>query len=156
MVSPIQGRAVLDVCAAVEKHKDIMPSLLAAHGVTGCDTVGTFSGIGKGLAMKALRSGYSLLLLGEDDKSIDDVMPESTSFILACYSQKECNSMTEARHKVWKSRVSRSTASAPKLKTLPPTDAAFRENVARAHLQVLLWKGALNPQKPDYSPTDYG
>ena len=112
MVSPIQGRAVLDVCAAVEKHKDVMPSLLAAHGITGCDTVGTYSGIGKGLAMKALRSGHSLPLL--EEKTLDDVMPEIKSFILACYNQKQYNSMTEARHKTWTSRVSRSTACAPK------------------------------------------
>ena len=150
MSSPIHGRAVLDISEAVERNLDIMPNLLAAHGITGCNTVGTYSGIGKTLALKALP------LLGDADKSIDDVLPECTSFILACYNQKGCTTMTEARHNIWKSKVSRSTASAPKLQTLPPTNEAFRENVARAHLQVILWKNAMTPQPPDLNPTEFG
>ena len=39
MVSPIQRRSVLDINAAVEEHSSIVPDLLAAHGLTGCDTV---------------------------------------------------------------------------------------------------------------------
>ena len=64
--------------------------------------------------------------------------------------------MTETRPNIWKFKVSRSTASAPKLQTLPPTNEAFRENVARAHLQVILWKRAMNPQPPDLNPTEFG
>lgn len=156
MVSPIHGRTVLDICAAVEKHRTIVPDLLAAHGLTGCDTVGTYFGIGKGVALRTLKSGCSLSHLGEADKSVEEVMPQCTSFMLACYNQSQCLTMTEARHKIWVSRVSRSTASAPKLKSIPPTSEAFRENVARAHLQVSLWKNALNPQPTDFSPSDYG
>ena len=34
MVSPVQGRAVLDINAAVEKHSHIIPDLLAAEQAT--------------------------------------------------------------------------------------------------------------------------
>ena len=41
MVSPICGRAVIDINATVDLHRDIISYLLAAHGLTGCDTVAT-------------------------------------------------------------------------------------------------------------------
>ena len=39
MVSPILGHAVIDINATVDLHRAIIPDLLAAHGLTGCDTV---------------------------------------------------------------------------------------------------------------------
>ena len=46
--------------------------------------------------------------------------------------------MTDARVKMWSSKVSRSTASAPKLQSLPQTTEAIKENAAPAHLQVAI------------------
>lgn len=157
MVSPVHGRAVLDIKAVVEKHHQIIPDLLAAHGLTGCDTVGAYHGIGKGVALRVMKTNnFSLNHLGDTAKSLPDIIPQSTSFMLACYNQTGSQSMTEARHKIWVSKVSRSTASAPKLQTLPPTTEAFKENVARAHLQVAIWKNALDATPPAMNPTDYG
>ena len=34
MVSPIRGGAVIDMNATVDLHRDIIPDLLAAHGLT--------------------------------------------------------------------------------------------------------------------------
>ena len=47
MASPISGRTVIDIAATVDKHKCIIPNLLAAHALTGCDTVACTFGIGK-------------------------------------------------------------------------------------------------------------
>lgn len=157
MVSPVHGRAAVDIMAVVEKHSSVVPDLLCAHGLTGCDTVGTYHGLGKGVALKVIRTGkYPLMFLGEVDKSLTDISPECTAFILACYNQSACCSLTEARHKIWSSKVSRSTASAPKLKTLPPTNEAFLENVVRAHIQVAIWKNALRATPPALDPTNWG
>ena len=54
MVSPIRGRAVIDINATVDLHRDIIPDLLAAHGLTGCDTVATYFGIGKAAVLRVL------------------------------------------------------------------------------------------------------
>ena len=64
--------------------------------------------------------------------------------------------MTTARHKIWSIKVSRTIGSAPKLQTLPPTNEAFRENVARAHLQVAIWRHASEPNPPDLNPVNFG
>ena len=44
----------------------------------------------------------------------------------------------------------------PKLGSLPPTDAAFHENLKRAHLQTYLWKNALTLQPEMLDPLEYG
>ena len=74
---------------------------------------------------------HSLSCLSDNSKALADVINQATGFMLACY---ECHSITEARQKLWTSKVGQSLASAPKLATLPPTNESFGENVARAHL----------------------
>ncbi len=127
MVSPAQGRASIDINATVVEHNAIIPDLLAAHGLTGCDTVASYYGIVKGVALKVLKSSmYPLSYLGNTDMDAADALKQATPFMLSCYGQNHCQSMTEARQKLWNSKVSRSVACAPKLASLPPTNEAFR------------------------------
>ncbi|KAG1664960.1 Dual specificity protein phosphatase 16 [Nymphon striatum] len=157
MVSPVQGRAVLDINAAVEVHKLIIPDLLAAHGLTGCDTVASCYGIGKRVALKVLRSNkHKLNYLGNTDVDLTDVVEQATHFMIACYGQSGCSSFTEARTKLWSRKFGRSKVTAPKLCALPPTTEAFKENVARAHLQVSIWLHALDQDPPSLEPNEHG
>ena len=75
--------------------------------------------------------------------------------MLACYGQSY-HSMTGAWEKVWTSRVGQSIAGAPKLTTLPPTNEVLGENVVRAHLQVAIWRHALESDPLSLHPTSYG
>ena len=59
---PIHGRAVIDINATVDQHCEIIPDLLAAHGLTGCDTVTTYFGTGKAVALRVLRAVVHSLL----------------------------------------------------------------------------------------------
>ena len=158
MVSPIRGRTCIDINATVEKHRSLMHDLLlAAHGLTGCDTVATYHGIGKGVALKTLKTNKCpLSKLGDMNSMLPDVILQATRFMLMCYGHFECQSMTSARQKIWTTKISRSICGAPKLQTLPPTDEAFRENVLRAHLQVAVWRKALDPNPPNIDPLKHG
>ena len=60
IVSPIRGRAVIDINATVDLHRGIIPDLLAAHGLTGFDTVATYFGIGKAAALESFHLAYML------------------------------------------------------------------------------------------------
>ena len=157
MVSPIRGRAVIDINATVDLHRDIIPDLLAAHGLTGCDTVTTYFGIGKAAALRVLTSGvHRLTYVGDTSRIMSEVTAQATPFIVACYGQTKCTSLTGARQKMWANKVGQSVAGAPKLASLPPTNEAFNENVARAHLQVAVWRKALQPDPPAIDPTAFG
>ena len=87
---------------------------------------------------------------------ISEVTAPATPFILACYGQTKCTSLTGARQKMWANKVGQSVAGAPKLASLPPTNEAFNENVARAHLQMAVWRNALQPDPPAIDPTAFG
>ena len=60
MEYPIKERAVIDIRQTVQRNSDIVPDLIAAHALFGCNTVACFHGIGKGTALKTLRYGYHL------------------------------------------------------------------------------------------------
>ena len=59
MQSPMKGCAVLDINASVnhKDHSTPMPYLLAAHALSGCDTVGSYFDIGKSTVIKIVKSG---------------------------------------------------------------------------------------------------
>lgn len=65
MESPIRGRLLIDIKTTVQKHRDIVPDLLAAHALSGCDTTACHFGIGKCKVVKVLEKGHSLSLLGQ-------------------------------------------------------------------------------------------
>ena len=95
MVSPICGRAVIDINATVVLHRDIIPYLLAAHGLTGCDTVATYFGIGKAAALRVLTSGvHALTYVSDTSRILSEITAQATPFMLACYGQTKCTSLT--------------------------------------------------------------
>ena len=157
MVSPIAGRGVLDIVETVQKHKEIILELLQTHALTGCDTVASCFGIGKAKALKVLKTGkFKLNLLGVIDSSVSDVEHQALQFMLACYGQSNCRTLTEARQKMWTPKVGRSKAAAPSLCSLPPTTESFSQNIVRAHLQLAIWLNALELDPPKLDPTPYG
>lgn len=96
-------RSIIDIGETAEKHQDIVPSLLAAHALSGCDTVAYHYGIGKATVLKALQSGCELNHLGKHNASMDQVVEESTAFISKCYGYKnESNaSLSTIRCEAW-------------------------------------------------------
>ena len=124
-----------------------------------CDTVGCYNGIGKTKVVKALSAGIVLNHLGDPKANLDDVIKESTHFIGACYGQKcdPSDTMSSICYKLWASCTERKGASIlPKLKSLPPTVEAFRQNVKRAHFQACIWKAAWQQDPPELDPLEFG
>ena len=75
-------------------------------------------------------------------------MSQAKPFILACYGQTNCVTMTESRQKIRAKKVSRIVESLPKLFSLPPTTDSFAQNAACAHRQVAVWRKAIKPNPP--------
>ena len=102
MTSPIQQRAVIDIKATVHVHHSVIPNLLAAHALLGCDTVASYFGIGKGTVLKTLVAcPDSLTMLGCLEAQLCDVIDQSTKFVGNCYSSKvKEKSMSSIRYKI--------------------------------------------------------
>ena len=96
MESSIAGRlGVIDIGASAAQHKEVVKHLPAAHALTGCGTVSYIYGIGKVTALKVLKSGMTLNVLGQHDADMDDVVSEATSFIAACYGSRTKGDLSE-------------------------------------------------------------
>ena len=77
-------------------------------------------------------------------------------FVTACYGCKG-NNLSDARYEVWLTKTGkRKISRLPPLKSLPPTSEAFAENVKRVHLQVCIWKHAMDSDPPNLDPTLHG
>ena len=48
-------RSIVDIDLTVKANKEIIPSILAAHAASGCDTVAPYHGIGKASIVKNLK-----------------------------------------------------------------------------------------------------
>ena len=68
---------------------------------------------------------------------------------------ESCNSMTECRVKLRRSKTGKNGASSVKPCSIPPTSEAFTEHVHRCHLQVAIWKAALIESPPEMDSTKY-
>ena len=158
MESPVKDRVTIDIRATANANRNIIPDLLAAHALSGCDTSSCYFGIGKGKVVKTLRTqNYPVSLLGDPNADFEQVLKQSINFVAACYSVTGDHiSMSSVRQKVWASRVGKPPSCCPKLCSLPPTSEAFAENVKRAHLQACVWKRATESDPPDMNPVDFG
>ena len=85
MFGTCHSRTSVDIKATAQKCADFVSEILAAHVVSGCDTVSYMWGIGKGTVVKCLMGGYQLKNLGHLDSDFSDVISEATSFLAACY-----------------------------------------------------------------------
>ena len=157
MAGTSRSRSSVDIKATMQKHAHIIPHVMAAHVVSGCDTVAYLWGIGKGTILKQLTDGRQLKSLGDLDADIPDVISEATAFYAACYGSHATEDMSAIRFDVWSSKMAnKKLTAAPELKSLPPTTAAFTQHVLRAHFQTAIWRAALDPDPPLIDPKSHG
>ena len=100
MVSPpIRGRVVIDINATVDLPRDIIPDLLAAHGLTECDTVATYFGIGKVAALRSL-TAVGDNTVGQSEAGapkLDSLPPTNEAF-----DENVSRAQTGSKQPVWK------------------------------------------------------
>lgn len=89
-------RTIVNIGDTVRKHIDIMPSLIQAYAIGGCDSVGQLYGIGKTTIIKTLEK-KTFVHMGNVGCKIEDVVSEATDFIGECYKIPTGDNMTEKR-----------------------------------------------------------
>ena len=145
----------------MESHSDIVDDLLAIHGLSGAGAgaAASLHDIGKATVVKVAEKGcFPLFCIGDVHAEIKSVEAQATKFMCTAYGKvaESCNSMTECRVKMWRSKTGKSGASSVKLCSIPPTTEAFTENVHICHLQVAIWKAARLESPPEMDSTKYG
>ena len=152
----IHGRTmIIDVNATVSQsqHRKILLDLLATYEPIGHDTVATYSVLwnwkGRGTQSPEIKcSCPNLQKMTPLSQSLSEFTSQVMPFIwLVTDSAKHW----KACQKIWASIVSRNVAGVSgrlKLASLPSTNEALQENVARAHLQMAICRNALQSDPP--------
>ena len=81
----------ISINETVQKHKSIVPPILAGHALTGCDSVPKLYGIGKAKAINALKS-VSLSVFGNSESSKAIYMVDTKRLIARRYGANKKNS----------------------------------------------------------------
>ncbi|CAM1327981.1 Uncharacterised protein at_DN0501 [Pycnogonum litorale] len=86
-----------------------------AHALSGCNTVVTYFGIGKGTVIRVLRAGHTLSAVGDVNADLVDVCKQAIAFIGVCYGMTNVAKMSEIRLQLWASKNDKGVTSSPKL-----------------------------------------
>lgn len=125
---------------------NVVSSVLAAHVLSGCDTVPQLFGIGKKV-IKLLKAKdnheYDIEHLGNTKPDIpwENIENGCINFICGLYGSKTNKKLSEMRYSkfVEKSKANTMT-SVSDLEKFPPTLEAARLNIKRAHYQSSIWR----------------
>ena len=130
---------VYDINETVRSLSSKCRGLLAAHGLSGCDTSSFPCGKGKISVLNvSLNNDIEEeldLVFGSEPATHEDIMRVGRRFFLAMYGQKKQPSLNAAQFQIFRSRKK-----APSLQNLPPTDVNSFLGFLRAHGQCKYWK----------------
>ena len=146
--------SVININASAQSLGHVCDELLAMHAFTGCDTTSYPFKKGKtsGLSILKKYSDLNLQYIGEQSTTRDEVIEIGTKFFAYLYGSKIPVKMNSLRHHIFITNKS-----TPPIHTLPPTDEALAQHLLRSHIQVMIWKSALDEMPPPpESITDWG
>ena len=121
-----RSHAIIDVNKVVQQHDAIIPILLGAHALSGCDTVSSLAGIGKATVFKKLTTFTDTLPLGDLSASLDEVRDSCLRFVATLYGKDQEASLNTMHANIFKKKIAGQHHIPPKLSSLPPTMAAFK------------------------------
>ena len=147
---------VIDVNAIVKQHAAVIPHVLAAHALTGCDTNSSMTTIGNATVFKRLQTFNECLRLGEEEYLTDEVFTSCQRFASSCYGQCSSMPLEKMRAQMFTRQIVGKRLIPSKLCNLPPTSLAFKLHCQHAHLQTALRKGAGNATPPNLDPKQCG
>ena len=123
----------------------ICENILFAHALLGCDTTSRVFGIGKGVALKHLRSSDYLNTQAEvfnrTDATKEDIIKAGENALVCMYGDKYAGlPIYQLRLQKFCQKVSASSTCVH-LQALPPTSAVAHYHSLRVYHQVQTWRG---------------
>ena len=130
-------------------------ALPALHAMSGADNTGSFAGKGKATRWKVFQEADQELItaltnLGTTEHPSADTMTAVERLICQLYVRNTLiSTVKDLRWWLFRKKQAQS-------ERLPPTQAALRETIMRAHYQVMVWNSDTVPAPYLLSPQNYG
>ena len=94
---------VINIKKSANSRPSIIPSIVALHAISGCDTVPQMFGIIKSKPIKAAEK-VPLNYLGEQNADMQDIIEEGKKFVAKCFGLSETSS-SKNRKALWISKT---------------------------------------------------
>lgn len=131
---------------------DVCNNILFIHAILGCDSVSRVHGIGKGAALKKIKSRHFLeqaAIFCRDGDFKKEALIEAGEKALVClYNGNKKENLDILRYKRFREKVS-SSSRLVEAKSLPPTSAASKFHSLRVWYQIQVWKDKGREHNPE-------
>ncbi len=97
LLSCSRSQTVIDVNEVEKVHAKIMPNLIEAHTLTGCDSVSRFASIGNATVLRKLETHTEMMKLGDASISLDRVITSCLPYVAKLYGHEVGDTLTEMR-----------------------------------------------------------
>ena len=132
--------------------------MLFAHAILGCDTTSLRFSMGKGLALKHIRSCEHFITQAEvflrENATLADISSAGEAAIVCLYTGAVGDTLYKLRLQRFHQKVATRTRFVQP-ENLPPTSSAANYHSLRVYLQVKIWKGE-SRLSPHLHPQDLG
>jgi len=109
------NHAIISVSNVIKQHRSVISNILGAHAQTGCDTVSSFSGIGKATVLRKLTSFPDQLLLGNLTVSTEQVTDSCMQFVTSLYNEMPVDTLNSMRVAMFTAKIAGKRHAPPKL-----------------------------------------
>ena len=119
-------------------------TMLFAHAILGCDTTSRVFSMGKGLALKHIRTDKHFVTQAEvflqENATLADISSAGEASLVCLYTGALGDTLYKLRLLRFRQKVATSTRFVQP-ENLPSTSSAAKYHSLRAYLQVQIWKG---------------
>lgn len=132
---------------------DVCDHVLFIHAILGCDTTSRLFGLGKGLAVRKIKSvalfrQQAKVFSQEGHVAKQDIIAAGEKALVSLYGGAKEQGLDTLRYRRFCEKVSKSTSHVEP-QTLPPTSAAAKYHSLRVYYQMMEWKGRSINMKPE-------
>ena len=131
---------------------DVCDHILFIHAILGCDVTSHLFGLGKGLAVKRIKSDLQFCqqakVFNQVGQAKDDIIVAGESALVSLYGGAKEEGLDVLRYRRFCDKISRGTSHVEP-RTLPPTSAAEIYHSLRVYYHVMYWKGTGDSMKPE-------
>ena len=130
---------------------DVFDHIHFIHAILGCGVTSQLFGLGKGLAVKRIKSDFQLCqqakVFNQIGQAKEDIIVAGERALVSLYGGAKEEGLDILRYRRFCDKISKCT-SLVEPRTLPPTSAAAMYHSLRVYYHVMYWKGKGDSMKP--------
>ena len=123
---------------------DVCDHILFIHAILGCDVTSRLFGLGKGLAVKRIKSDFQFYqqakVFNQIGQAKEDIIVAGERALVSLYGGATEEGLDVLRYRRFCDKISKGTSHVEP-RTLPPTSAAAMYHSLRVYYHVMYWKG---------------